>query len=81
MSVWGPHCSESEPCLCCSHAITAWFGLERTFKRHLVQPPCNKQGYQLHQVAESPIQPILDVSRDGAGITLGQPVPVSHHTD
>lgn len=25
--------------------ITHWFGLERTFEDHLVQPPCNKQGH------------------------------------
>ena len=38
--------------------IIEYIVLERTFKGHLVQPPCNEQG-QLpsDQVAESPVQP------------------------
>ena len=38
--------------------ITEWFGLEGTFKGHLVQAPCNEQGHlQLDQAAQSPVQP------------------------
>jgi len=41
--------------------------LEGTFKRHLVQSPCNEQGHlSLDQVAQSPIQPGLQTSNDGA---------------
>jgi len=37
------------------------FGLEGTFKGHLVQPPYNEQGHlQPHQVAQSPVQPDLE---------------------
>ena len=37
------------------------FGLEGTFKGHLVQPPCNEQAHlQLDQVAQSPVQPDLE---------------------
>jgi len=37
------------------------FDLEGTFTGHLVQLPCNKQGYlQLDQVAQTPIQPDLE---------------------
>ncbi|KAK4822534.1 hypothetical protein QYF61_015540 [Mycteria americana] len=57
--------------------IIEWFGLEGTFKGHLVQPPCNKQGHlQLDQVAQSPVQP--DTERfQGWGIyhLSGQPMP------
>jgi len=42
------------------YRIIVWFGLEGTFKGHLVQPPCNEQGHlPLDQVAQSPIQPDL----------------------
>jgi len=37
------------------------FGLEGTFKGHLVQCPCNEQGYpQLERVAHSPVKPDLE---------------------
>ena len=40
-----------------SHRITESFELERTFKGHLVQLPCNEQGRpQLDQVAQSLVQ-------------------------
>ena len=64
-----------------NHRITEWFGLEGTFKGHLVQPLCNEQGHlQLDQVAQSPVQPELE-SFQGWGTyhPSGQPVPVSHH--
>ncbi|KAK4817094.1 hypothetical protein QYF61_027925 [Mycteria americana] len=57
--------------------IIEWFGLEGTFKGHLVQPPCKKQGHlQLDQVAQSPFQPGLECFQ-GWGIyhLSGQPVP------
>ena len=59
----------------------AFIIMEGTFKSHLVQPPCNKQGHlQLDQVAQSPIQPSLWCLQ-GQGIhhLSGQPVPVLHH--
>jgi len=55
--------------------------MEGTFKGHLVQPLCNKQGHlKLDQVAQSPIQPGLECFQ-GWGIyhLSGQPVPVFHH--
>ena len=63
------------------HRTIEWFGLEGTFKDHLVQSPCNEQGHlQLDQVAQSPVQPGLECSQ-GWGIyhLSGQPVPVFHH--
>ncbi|KAK4807192.1 hypothetical protein QYF61_024312 [Mycteria americana] len=57
------------------------FGLEGTFKDHLVQPTCHGQGHlSLDQVAQSLIQPDLEHFQ-GWGIHnfSGQPVPVSHH--
>jgi len=48
------------------HRIIECFGLERTFRAHIAQPPCSEQGHlQLDQVAQSPIQLPLNVSRDG----------------
>ncbi|KAK4822001.1 hypothetical protein QYF61_006615, partial [Mycteria americana] len=61
--------------------MTTSFGLDGTFKGHLVQPPCNEQGHlQLDQVAQSPVQPDLECFQ-GWGIyrLSGQPVPVFHH--
>ena len=55
--------------------------LEGTFKGHLVQLLCNKQGHpQLHQVAQGLIQPHLE-SLQGQGINhiSGQLVSVPHH--
>ena len=41
--------------------VIASFELAGTLKCHLVQLPCSAQGHlQLHQVAQSPIQPDLD---------------------
>lgn len=38
--------------------IIEWFGLEDTFKDHLAQLPCHDHGHpQLHQVAQSHVQP------------------------
>ena len=43
------------------HRLVEWFGLEATFKGHLVQPRCSEQGHlQLDQVAQSPVQPDLE---------------------
>ena len=58
-----------------------WFGLEGTFKGHLVHPPCNEQGHlQLEQGAQSPVQPALECFQ-GWDIShlSGQPVPGFHH--
>ena len=44
--------------LLADHRIIEYFGLEGTFRGHLAQPSCSKQGHlQLDQVAQSPIQP------------------------
>jgi len=43
------------------HRIINQFGLEGTFKDHLVQPPRHGQGHlSLHQVGKNPIQPELE---------------------
>jgi len=43
------------------HGIIEWFGLEGTFKGHLVQPPCNERGHlQPDKVAQSPVQLVLE---------------------
>lgn len=52
-----------------SHPNSAigYFNLEGTFKGHLVQFPCSKQGYpQPDRVSQGPIQSDLVCSRDGA---------------
>ena len=61
--------------------IIEGFGLEGTFKGHLVQLPCNEQGcLQLYQVAQSPIQPDLECFQGWGTYHLsGQPVPVFYH--
>jgi len=57
------------------------FGLEGTFNGHLAQPPCSEQGHlQLHQVAQSLIQPDLACFQGWGTYHLsGKPVPVFHH--
>ena len=53
-----------------NHRITECFGLEGTFRCHLVQPPCSEQGHlQLDQAAQSPVQPDLECFQGWA--TLG----------
>jgi len=61
--------------------IIEYFGLEGTFKGHLVQPPCNKQEHlPLDQVAQSPIQPDLECFQGWSIYHLsGQPALVFHH--
>jgi len=64
-----------------NHRIIDCFGLEGTFRGHLAQPPCSEQGYlQLHQVAQSPIQPGLEgFQGQGPCHPSGQHVPGFHH--
>jgi len=61
--------------------IIEWFGLEETFKGHLVQPPCHEQGHlQPDQVAQSSLQPGLECFQGwGLHYLSGQPVQVFHH--
>jgi len=67
--------------------ILECFGLKETFlslsscKGHLVQPLCSEQGHlQLHQVAQSPVQPGLEHFQGrGLHCLSGQPVPVFHN--
>jgi len=61
--------------------IIECFGLERTFKGHLAQPPCSEQGHlQPDQVAQSSIQPDLErFQAQGLHYLSGQLVPVFHH--
>ena len=53
------------------HRMIELFGLERTFRGHLVQLPCNEQGHlQLHQVLRAPSSLTSSVSRDTASTTF-----------
>jgi len=58
--------------------IVERFGWEGTFRVHLAQPPCSEQGHlQPDQVAQSPIQPVLEGFQGwGLHCFSGQPVPV-----
>ena len=61
--------------------VIEWFGLEGTFRGHLVQPSCIKQGHlQPDRVAQIPLQPDLECFQ-GWGIyhVSGQTGPVCHH--
>jgi len=57
------------------------FGLEGTFKSHLVQQPCNEQGHHLlDQVAWSPVQPHLECFQGWGIYHLSRKfVPVFYH--
>jgi len=68
--------SESE-----NHGVTECFGVEGTFRGHLAQPPCSKQGYfQPDHDAQSPVQPGLECFQGwGLHYFSGQPVPVFYH--
>lgn len=60
------------------HWIIEWFGLEWTLKIIFFQSPCHRQGHlQLHQVAQSPIDPGLEQFQGWVFHHLSwQPVPV-----
>ena len=64
-----------------SQRIIECFASEGTFRGHLAQPPCHKQGHlQLDQVSQSPFQPNLENFQGGDIYNFsGQPVPVFHH--
>lgn len=67
------HCSTRDEKLNCG--TIEWFGLEETFQGDLIQP-CNDQGQlQADQAAQSPIQPDLECSRDGASTSLWEAYP------
>jgi len=57
------------------------FEWEGTFKGHLVQLPCNEQGYlQIDQIAQSLIQPDLECLEGlGSHQLSSQHVPMPHH--
>lgn len=61
--------------------IIEWFGLEATFKGHVVQLSFNKQEhFQLDEVAQSPVQPSPGCFQGWDIHHLsGQPVPVFHY--
>ena len=61
--------------------ITEWFGLEGTFRGHLVQLPHSEQGHlQPDQVAQSPVQPGLECFQGwGSDHLSGQLGPGFHH--
>ena len=64
------------------HRVIEWFGLEETFKDHLVQPcATGRQGhFSLDQVAQSPIQPDFEQFQWwGIHNFSGQCVPVSYY--
>ncbi|KAK4818789.1 hypothetical protein QYF61_019135 [Mycteria americana] len=63
------------------YRIIERFGLEGTFKDHLVQPPCHGQGHlSLDQVAQSTIQPGLEHFQGGGIHNFSeQSVPVAYH--
>ena len=63
------------------HRIIECFGLEGTFRGHMVQPLCYEQGrLPLDEVAQNPIQPGLECFQGwGLHNFSGQSVPVFHH--
>lgn len=51
------HHQSAEQWSLCSQRILEWFGLQGTFKGHLLQVPCNDQEhFQLEQVAQIPVR-------------------------
>ena len=58
------------------------YELEGTLEGPSSPNPCNEQGHlQLHQVAQSPVQPDLECLQGWSIHCLsGQPVPVPHHS-
>ena len=63
------------------HRVIELFELKGTFKGHLVQSPYSEQGQlQLHQVAQSPVQPNCECLSGRWGIhrISGQPVTMLH---
>lgn len=64
-----------------SHWIISLFGLEETFKGHLVQPTCLGQWHlPLDQVYQSLIQPELKCFQEwGIHPFSGPPLPVFYH--
>lgn len=63
------------------HIVIELFESEGTFRGHLLQSPCSEQGdLQLHQLAQSSIQPSCEClsCRWGIHCISGQPVPMLH---
>lgn len=59
------------------HRIIKSLELERTFKGHLVQLPCNEQHPQLNQLTQSLVQSGLEHLQGwGFHHLYGQPMPV-----
>lgn len=62
------HCQQLQS-LNQNQGILEWFGLRRSFKGHLAQPPCRGQG-QLQPDQDALSKLIFNVSRDGASATI-----------
>ena len=64
-----------------NHKIIERFGLEGTYKGHLVHLPCSEQGHlSPEQVAQSPVQPDPEHFQGGGSHSFSrQPVPGPHH--
>jgi len=65
----------------CNYRIIERFGLEGTFKDHLLQTPCRGQEHlSLNQVAQSPIQPDFEHSKSWYIHNFSrQHIPVPHY--
>jgi len=66
---------------CLDHRVIKCFVLEGTFKDHLVQSSCHRQGHlSLDQVAQNAVQPDFEHFQGGSIHNVSGPsVPVPHY--